>query len=40
MEKKKAAETSLQLSDAYLAKGQAVSKIGTFGFELPTERLC
>ncbi|KQV77270.1 PAS domain-containing sensor histidine kinase [Rhizobium sp. Root1220] len=39
IEERKAAETSLQLSEAYLAKGQELSKIGTFGFELSEERL-
>ncbi len=39
IEERKAAETSLQLSEAYLAEGQELSKIGTFGFELSAERL-
>ncbi len=39
IEERKTAETSLQLSEAYLAKGQVLSKIGTFGFEISTERL-
>jgi PAS domain S-box-containing protein len=39
IEERKHAETRLQLSEAYLKRGQELSKIGSFGFELDTDRL-
>ncbi|MBZ9601395.1 PAS domain-containing sensor histidine kinase [Phyllobacterium chamaecytisi] len=39
IEERKHAENKLQVSEAYLKRGQELSKIGSFGFELDTDGL-